>query len=59
MNRAYKNRIKLSKEHLDIEIRNVGAKVSHRPIAEIVQIVNERCRTAVDPAYIRQLVGRS
>ena len=54
---SYKKRIALSKEHLDIEIRNVVRTVSHRPMAEVVQIVNERCHTAVDPDYIRKLLA--
>jgi hypothetical protein len=55
---AYRQRIALSKANLETEIRNAVAKISHRPIVEIVQIVNERCRTSVDPDFIRQLVGR-
>ena len=53
-----KKTVQRTKEQIDIEMRNIVRKVSHRPIEEIVQIIRERMNVAADPDYIRELVGR-
>ncbi|MDR5726255.1 MAG: hypothetical protein RB191_02180 [Terriglobia bacterium] len=55
--KAYKARVTLSKEHLDIEVRNIVRKVSHRPVQEIVQIVRERTHSQIDENYLRALLA--
>lgn len=52
----YKASISLSKEHLDSEMRAIARKFSHRPIAEVIQIIREKTGAAIDPAYLGVLM---
>ena len=49
---------KIPQAHLDNEARNIARKVSHRPMAEIVQIIAQRQkRKDVTEAYVRGLLA--
>jgi hypothetical protein len=48
----------LSKARLDAEMRAVVARMSHRPVEEICDIIRQRMNVSADPQYIRELVGR-
>ena len=51
--------VKLSKERLDSEIRQIVKKVSHRPREEVALIVRERTGAAIDMDYLDNLLRGS
>jgi len=56
MRKSYNARVKLSKEHIDIEMRNIVRKMSHHSVLDIVEIIRQRMNVAADPAYIEKLL---
>ncbi len=55
MARKFTDRSADSKARIENEIRQVAAKLSHRPVAEVVQYLREARGIAADPAFIESL----
>ena len=53
---AYKDRIDKSKARLDVELRNVAKKLTHRSISEFQTYVRQRCNVAITDEYAAQLM---
>lgn len=47
--------IRLSKEQLDTEIRNIAKGIAHHGPDTLIQFVKERTHAALDPAYAEEL----
>jgi hypothetical protein len=53
--KAYRDRIKLSKERLDAAIRSDAKRFGHHGPANLVETVRQRHNAALDPDYAADL----
>ena len=44
-----------SKARLEAEIRALVPKIAHHPLKDVKALVDQRCRTSVDVAFLREL----
>jgi hypothetical protein len=56
---AYKTRIAISKEHLDIELLNFARKIGHYGLTNFIEAARQRCHTAITPEYAADLLNRA